>query len=321
MRIAVCSPILRDDMFARMQDIPGLKAYACEPADLARAAHDADALVLGSFHYDAALSAALRAPGARARWIQLLTAGYETLEAFGVPERCVVSNAGDVWSASVAEHVMALTLALMRRFRETEAAQAAAHWDAGLRVRVRSLAGARIVIVGMGSIGREVAVRAHAFGMWVGGINRTGRPVDGADAIYPVSRLHEALAEADVVVIAAPSGPETRGLIGAAELAACRPGAMLINVARGDLVDSAALIAALDAGALGGAGLDVTDPEPLPPEHPLWRRPDVIITPHIGGAASPEYLLRLSQHIARNAAAFAAGKPPTHIVQIQNRTR
>lgn len=321
MRIAICSPILRDDMIARLDNIPNLEAYACEPAGLVQAAHEADGLVLLGMHYDAALAAALAAPGARVRWIQLLTAGYETMEVFGVPERCAVSNAGDVWSASVAEHVMALTLALMRRFRETEQAQLASQWNAGLRVRVRSLYGARLLVVGMGSIGREVATRAHAFGMWVGGVNRSGRPVAGADAIYPVARLHEALGEADVIVIAAPSGPETRGLIGPAELAACRPGAILVNVARGDLVDSAALIAALDAGRLGGAALDVTEPEPLPSDDPLWQRPDVIITPHIGGAASAEYLTRLSQHVALNAAAFAAGDTPSHLVKIQNSSR
>lgn len=318
MRIAICSPILRDDMLARLKDIPGLEAYGCEPADLARAAHEADGLVLLGMHYDAALADALAAPEARVRWMQLLTAGYETLEAFGVPAHCAVSNAGDVWSASVAEHVMALTLALMRRFPETAEAQVAAQWNAGLRVRVRSLYGARLLVVGMGSIGREVASRAHAFGMWVGGVNRSGRPVEGADAIYPASRLHEALGQADIVVIAAPSGPETRGLIGQAELAACRPGAMLINVARGDLIDSAALIAALDAGHLGGAGLDVTEPEPLPPGDPLWRRRDVMITPHIGGAASPAYMMRLSEHVARNIVAFASGDTPTHLVKIQN---
>lgn len=321
MRIAVCSPILRDDMLARLRDIHDMEAFACEPQDLVHAVQEADALVCASFHYDAILASALAAPTAKVRWIQLLTAGYETLETWGVPERCAVSNAGDVWSASVAEHVMALTLALMRRLRETEAAQKDARWDGGLRVRVRSLYGARLVVVGMGSIGREVAARARAFGMWVGGVNRSGRHVGGIDSIFPRSRLHEALGEADVIVVAAPSGPETLGLIGAAELAACRRGAMLINVARGDLVDHTALVNALDTGHLGGVGLDVTDPEPLPPEHPLWRRPDVIITPHIGGAASVEYMARLSEHIAGNARALAQGRLPGNIIHLQNRSR
>lgn len=317
MRIAVCSPVLLDDMLALMAANPEIEAWACEPGDLPAATREADAIVLGSFHYGPELAAALAAPQARTRWLQLLTAGYETLDLHGAPAGCLVSNAGDVWSPSVAEHVFALMLGLARCARQCADDQQAGRWNAPVRHQVRSLAGSRMLIVGMGSIGRETAVRARAFGMSVAGVNRTGRPVAEADVMYPVERLHAALADADVILIAAPSTPETRRMIGRAELAVCKPDALLINVARGDLVDSDALLAALRAGKIGGAGLDVTDPEPLPQGHPLWAEPNVIITPHLGGAASPAYMERLARHVAENAARFAAGETPLALVQIQ----
>lgn len=317
MRIAVCSPVALDEMLTLLAGARGIEAWPCAVVDLAAATREADAIVLGSFHYGPQLAAALAAPEARTRWLQLLTAGYETLDQYGLPARCAVSNAGDVWSPSVAEHVFTLILGLARRARQCAADQQAGRWNATVRQQVRSLAGARMLIVGMGSIGRETAMRARAFGMSVAGVNRTGRPVAEADVIYPAGRLGEALAEADVIVVAAPSTPETRGMIGREQLALCKPEALLINVARGDLVDSGALLGALRAGRIGGAGLDVTDPEPLPHGHPLWDEPDVIITPHLGGAASPRYMSRLARHVADNAARFAAGETPRHLVQIQ----
>lgn len=316
MRIAVCSPIVRNEMLDLMSRTPGLEAYPCEVADLPAAAREADGIVVGSFNYGPELAAALAQPGARTRWLQMLTAGYETVKTYGAPAHCLVSNAGDAWSPNVAEHVMALALALTRCLAQCAAAQQAGRWNAPVRNGVRSLQGARLLVVGMGSIGREVAIRAKAFGMAVAGVNRSGRPVAEADVMYPASRLHEALAMADVIVIAAPSSPQTRGLIGRAELAVCRPDALLINVARGDLVDSEALLEALRAGRLGGAGLDVTDPEPLPHGHPLWSEPGVIITPHLGGAGSPDQMLRLARHVADNAARFAAGEAPLNLVAI-----
>ncbi|GHE51720.1 dihydrofolate reductase [Camelimonas fluminis] len=317
MRIAVCSPILLDDMLTLMAATPGIEAWACEPGDLPAATREADAIVLGSFHYGPELGAALAAPQARTRWLQLLTAGYETLDMHGVPARCLVSNAGDVWSPSVAEHVFSLMLGLARCARQCAADQQAGRWNAPVRHQVRSLAGARLLIIGMGGIGRETAVRARAFGMSVAGVNRSGRPVAEADVMYPVGRLHAALAEADVIVVAAPSTPETRSMIGREQLAVCKPDALLINVARGDLVDSDALLEALRAGKIGGAGLDVTDPEPLPQGHPLWAEPNVIVTPHLGGAASPAYMTRLARHVAENAARFAAGETPFAVVRVQ----
>jgi phosphoglycerate dehydrogenase-like enzyme len=141
--------------------------------------------------------------------------------------------------------------------------------------------GSVLLIVGYGSIGRELARRAKAFDMSIWGVTRSGKgDRTYTEKIFPASQLNEALPSADYVVIAAPETSETKHLIGAEQIARMKRGARLINVARGSLLDEAALIGALQSGALGGAALDVTGVEPLPPESPLWKAPNLFITPH-----------------------------------------
>jgi phosphoglycerate dehydrogenase-like enzyme len=143
-----------------------------------------------------------------------------------------------------------------------------------------------LLIAGYGSIGRDVAKRAKAFGMQVWGVTRSGEGErTHTDKIFPVAKLHEALPEADYVLIAAPETPETRHLIGAAEIAKMKRGARLINVGRGSLLDEAAMLRALESGALGGAAIDVAKLEPLPAESPLWKAPNLLITPHTSGVS------------------------------------
>jgi phosphoglycerate dehydrogenase-like enzyme len=137
------------------------------------------------------------------------------------------------------------------------------------------------LIVGFGSIGRELAKRARAFDIRVWGVTRSGRgDTTHAERIVPVAQLEEALPHADYVVIAAPETTETRHIIGAPQIAKMKPGARLINVGRGSLLDESALIRALESGALGGAALDVASVEPLPPDSPLWKAPNLFVTPH-----------------------------------------
>ena len=131
---------------------------------------------------------------------------------------------------------------------------------------------------------------------------------DLADRIYPPQQLQVMLADADYVILAAPELPETRRLIGKSELARMKPAAFLINVARGSLVDTEALTQALEAGEIAGAGLDVTDPEPLPPEHPLWRLPNVLITPHLAGATDRFWQSQLDL-LRENLRRYLAGEP------------
>jgi D-3-phosphoglycerate dehydrogenase len=223
----------------------------------------------------------------RVRWVQLPWAGVEGWMSAGViDDERVWTCASEAYGDSVAEHVVALMLAGRRRIH---AAARATSWDPDNGGQ--PLFGATTVIVGTGSIGRGVTRLLEPWGMTFVGVNRSGRAVEGFARVVAVDELLGVLPGADVVVLAAPSTPETAGLIGAAELDAMAQDAWLVNVARGALVDTDALVAALAAGSIAGAALDVTDPEPLPDGHPLWSEPRALVTPHranFGPAADAE---------------------------------
>ncbi len=220
------------------------------------------------------------------KWLHSTAAGvaqlmYPELRDSGI----LVTNPSGVFSVPMAEHTMGLLLALARNFPDSVRQQDRANWSQHeLWDKPQHLAevnGQVLLIVGYGSIGRELAKRAKAFEMRVWGVTRSGEG-DGehVERIFPASKLHEALPEADYVVIAAPETAETKHLIGAAELAKMRRGARLINVGRGSLLDEEALIRALESGTLGGAAIDVAQTEPLPGDSPLWKAPNLFITPH-----------------------------------------
>ena len=220
------------------------------------------------------------------KWIHSTAAGvaqlmYPELRDSGI----AVTNPSGVFSPPMAEHTMGLLLALARNFPDSTRYQDRSHWGQqdiwDKPQHLTELSGQVLLIVGFGSIGRELAKRARAFDMRVWGVTRSGQgDTTHAEKILPVSQLEEALAHADYVVIAAPETNETRHLIGAEQIARMKPGARLINVGRGSLLDESALIHALETGALSGAALDVTSVEPLPPESALWKTPNLFITPH-----------------------------------------
>jgi D-2-hydroxyacid dehydrogenase (NADP+) len=220
------------------------------------------------------------------KWIHSTAAGvaqlmYPELRNSGI----VVTNPSGVFSVPMAEHTMGLLLALARNFPDSTRHQDRSHWGQqamwDMPQRFTELNGQILLIVGFGSIGRELAKRASAFAMRVWGVTRSGKgDTTLAEKIVPASQLEETLPHADYVVISAPETTETRHLIGAPQIARMKPGARLINVARGSLLDEAALIRALEKGALRGAALDVTSVEPLPPESPLWNAANLFITPH-----------------------------------------
>jgi phosphoglycerate dehydrogenase-like enzyme len=242
----------------------------------------------------------------RLRWVETPATGHDQLNGTGVLEGgAAVTTIGGVFAPPVAEHVFALLLALWRRMDEFRDAQRRRAWE--LKV-VRGLGGSTMLIVGLGNIGGAVARAAKAFGMRVLGIRRDVRLVpEGVDAVHPRERLHALLGEADVVVLAVAGTPDTVHLIGAPELAAMKPDACLINVARGIVLDEGALAAALAGGRIGGAGLDVFESEPLPAASPLWTMPNVVITPHI--APNTESKMRLAvDHFADNLRRYCAGE-------------
>ena len=243
----------------------------------------------------------------RLSWIQGMGAGVEQFAKAGVPRaRVVMTNASGVSAGSMAEWVIGRLLQIWKRFREADEHQRA---HAFVRTYGRTFAGSTLGIVGMGSIGAAVAERARAFGLHVLGLRRSAA-ADPAPAheLFPPERLHELLARSDAVVVAAPETPETRHLIDAAAFAAMKPGAVLVNVARGALVDEKALADALASGRLGAAALDVFEQEPLPPESPLWELPNLYASAH-SSVSVDRYLDDVFDLFVDNLARFVAGRP------------
>ena len=240
------------------------------------------------------------------RWVQLPSAGVEQWVRSGVVRdgRAWTSATGS-FGLPVAEHALALILAADKSLHSFARERS---WIENGRHQVRSLAGGTVLIVGAGGIGRALIGLLKPFGAEVIAVTRRGReiaePARPARTL-PADRLGEVWGEARHVVIAAPATDGTRRLVGAPELAAMREDAWLVNVARGSLVDTDALVEALRSGSIAGAALDVTDPEPLPDGHPLWELPNVLITPHVATPPETEriaFAARVRENVRRLAA-------------------
>jgi phosphoglycerate dehydrogenase-like enzyme len=257
--------------------------YATDPDTRAQGLVDCDAA------FTWILSVAELGTATRLRWVHSSAVAVETL---ALPELfargITVSNSRGVQATPIAEHVMAVILALAKRLPDALAAQRESRWTQNDFVGDRLpwlLSGRTLGLIGVGTIGSAVAERARAFGMRVVAVRRraSGAAVPGVDDIRPPDALDTMLAAADVLVIAAPLTPETHRLIGAAQMARMKRGAVLVNVGRAKIIDEAALVDALRSGHLGGASLDVYHQEPLPPDDPLWTVPNVVLTPHTSG--------------------------------------
>jgi phosphoglycerate dehydrogenase-like enzyme len=265
-----------------------------------------------------------RAP--KLRWVHSATAGVERVLTPASRERgLVITNARGVFSRPIAEYVMLMILAAARRLPQLLELQAERTWQP---LEARELRDVTVGIVGLGSIGRAVGALATAFGCRVIATRR--RPEAGAEAadgagdepflgsvmldrVLPPERLDELLAESDFVVLAAPLTPDTVGLIGEASIATMKPGAWVINVARGELVDEHALARAVRNGRIGGAVLDTFREEPLPPTSPLYDLPNVILTPHTSWS-STRVLDRSVDLFCDNLRRYAAGEPLLNVV-------
>lgn len=316
MRILLASMTIAPDVVAKLEAAaPGQVVVANTEADVAREAPAADAFVCSDVVYSAGIAAALKtAP--RLKWLQLCTVGFDNAVRHGYPAGVTLTNVGDAYSVSVAVHALALMLALQRAIPQMVANQPTGTWQRDLTDRLIVPDGQTLVMIGFGGIGREVARLVRPLGMKVIGVSRSGRPDPAADEVVPASRLAEVLPRADVVVLALPLEADSRQMINARTLALMKPSAFLVNVGRGGLVEQDALVAALAAGKLAGAGLEVTDPEPLPAGHPLWRAPNVLISPHISGAPSPYGRMRQAERVGANIRRFIAGEPLQHLVKL-----
>jgi phosphoglycerate dehydrogenase-like enzyme len=311
-------PLAKARIVERLGQVPGVDLGVVDSLQRALAAlPGAEALIL--FDAPAAearqVVQALAAPGNTVRWMHFISAGREGFEAAGLPQGIVVSYAAGAVAATVAEHAMALMLALGRRVPEIAAQTRERRWDRAIAARATSLEGQTLAIVGLGHIGAELARRARAFGMRVVAVTRSAKASGDVDAVAGLDALHRVLGEADMVVVAIALTAATHHLIDAAALAACRPGATIVNVARGGVIDQAALGEALRSGRIGAAGLDVTDPEPLPADDPLWTCPNVLISPHFGGAGSRASVERLAASVIDNLERLRSGAPLAHTVE------
>lgn len=295
-------------------EFPGVEIVsATGQADAVRKAVDVD-VVIG------VCSPELIAAGASIRWIQLMSAGVERcVQIPAVRERNIlVTNMQRIGGPIIAEHVMAMTLALTRGLDVYMTAQARREWRRSTAPRRSSVIdGKTMLVVGLGGIGSEVAQRAHALGMRVIATRASSR--SGPDYVSYVGLPDELLklaSDADVIVNTAPLTPQTTGMFDAAFFAHMKPSAFFINVARGGSVDTEALVDALEQKRIAGAGLDVTDPEPLPRNHPLWSAPNVIITPHVANDSD----LGLDGKIAviqENLRRYIAGEPMLSVVDVE----
>lgn len=224
-------------------------------------------------------------------------AGYSHLPMDAFEEHGVhVTTASGVHGPNIAEHVLGFMLALCRRHHEGWRRQQRREWRA---YKTRELAGSTVTIIGLGALGSAVVERLQGFDVRTIGIRHSPEKGGQTDEVVGTDELHEALSRTDYLVLAVPLTEETEGMIGSAEFTTLPPDAVVVNVARGKVIDTDALVSALRSNSIGGAGLDVTDPEPLPEDHPLWGFENVLITPHNSGH-TPKYYERLADIVAEN---------------------
>jgi len=239
----------------------------------------------------------------RLKAVQILSAGADHLLPY-VPPGVTLCNARGAHTAATAEWTVGAIIASLRQFPRFALAQRDGYWD---RVSSPPVAGQRVLIVGYGDIGAAVERRLEGWEVTVDRVARRAR-----DGVHPIAELPELLGQADVVVILLPVTDETRLLVNKDFLRAMKDGALLVNAARGDIVDTDALLAELASGRLRAA-LDVTDPEPLPAGHPLWQAPGLLLTPHVGGAVRGSRR-RAYQVVAEQLKRLAAGEPLLNVI-------
>lgn len=297
-RLADLAAERRDDLRLVRWDMSG-------PLDTATAA-DVDLVVVPHYFVRPEGFALLR-DLPRLRYVQLPSAGYEHARPH-LPPGLVLCNGRGVHDAGTAELAVGLTLAVQRDLPRAVRAMADGRWDNPFGP---SLADRRVLVVGQGSVGQAIVARFRPFEVDLVRVASTAR--DDADGhVHAVDELPDLLPDADVVVLAIPLSRTSYHLLDAAALARMKDGAIVVNVARGKVVDTDALVAALTAGRLRAA-LDVTDPEPLPPGHPLWCAPNVLVTAHQGGNTDATYP-RVAQLVRRQLTALLAGEPPVNEV-------
>lgn len=249
--------------------------------------------------------------GERLKWASTIYAGLDAFPLDLMRERgTMLTNGVGINALAVAEYAVMGVLVAAKRFDQVVRAHDRHEWPMDAPGKVE-LFETRALIVGMGAIGKLIAERLEAFGVEVTGVTRSGR-----DGTLTPDQWQERLGDFDWVILAAPSTDETKAMVGAAELARMKPSAWLINIARGDMIDENALLAALQGRKIAGAFLDPTAPEPLPADHPLWSAPNCMVTMHLSGRSQTKMFPRAAALFLRNLDAFMNDRPMENVVDL-----
>lgn len=319
----LCTLDLPDEWFDELvRRAPGVEVHRAAAGETPAAAlvERIDMLHTSEWFPDAAAAPALRC-------IQLDTSGVDHVRRTSLWETSIpIATLGGIAPVPMAEYALMSVLELAHRMPRIQQLREARQWptnaDRLAQLTPRLLSGATVGIVGYGRIGREISRLANAFGMRVLGVKRTAgasAPVDKFDTgrraaeadpteLFGMDRLNDVLAESDVLIVVVPLTDLTRGMIGAAQLDRLPHGALVVNIARGGIVDESALLDRLRDGRLGGASLDVFDHEPLPSDSPWWSEPSVLVTPHVAGLA-PQYHAQTLDLVVENLTRLADGRP------------
>jgi D-2-hydroxyacid dehydrogenase (NADP+) len=304
----ILAPGLPDALIHDLQaSSPGVQIVKVRPADIAKEIEDADAIIGG-------VSPENFKRAKKLKWVHVMSAGVEKdLFPELIESDAVVTNAKNLYGPQIADHAFAFLLSLTRRLNVTIPGQSNEQWTPG-RAGMFELNGKTAVIIGVGGIGSQIAQRASGFGMKVIGVDMRDLPPSAIVQRYVhPDRLDSVLPEADVVFISVPHTKKSEGMMGPKQFDLMKKGSYFIAVSRGKIYSMNGLVKALDEGRLAGAGVDVTDPEPLPKGHPLWKFKNVVITPHTAGGSD-----RLDERIAgmlkENVRRFAAGETLLNVV-------
>ncbi|RAI43406.1 D-2-hydroxyacid dehydrogenase [Rhodoplanes roseus] len=310
MRIVIHVPFGADAFVDALRAVPGVAPTVAGTKDeLRNALAGADALAVMASLYDQATADAVAA-APKLGWIHFVSSGVDALLRFPPLPNAAVTNSAAAWAPTVAEHAVTLLSALVRRIPDALAAQTEHRWaGTEIRPRLRSLETNSVVLLGFGAIGQQIARRLKAFDAHVIAVARSRRTHADVDEFVTTEEVDQVLPRADAVVAALPATPATRGFLDAQRLASLPKGAVVINVGRGDTIDQPALLAALQNGHLGGAGLDVFDQEPVPADSPVWTTPGLLVTPHLAGIGSRALIGRLATICADNARRAVKGRP------------
>lgn len=295
------------EAYARLVKAPkaAIRLDVCAtPEEAAASIAEAEILYAWKFPTD------LLAEGANLRWIQAMGAGVERFLVHDLPPHVRITRATGMFGRWMAEYTLGWCAWVAQRMETFREAQRQRRW---LALDPQPLHGRTLAILGLGDIGSAIARAGASLGMRVIGVSRSGRNQRGVAAVYPPSALTRALSQADFAVAVLPLTAETRGLIGEAELERMKPSAILVNTARGGIVDEPALFSALSDGRLAGAALDVFAAEPPPADHPLFALPNVIATRHVGGY-SEEALKAIGLKCVRQILDALAGREPEDAV-------